>query len=93
MYQAYPYGTIMNVIRDARSWYQSASRWRGILDRWSKFCEYFPPEGSSEEEWLDFYHWHTHLVRQFAKRHPTMTYIEVNLEANDTAIQLEEKLG
>ncbi|CAB9503054.1 expressed unknown protein [Seminavis robusta] len=93
MYEAYPYGTIMNVVRDGRAWYRSAQKHYNLLGRWSSFCPNFPVQGSTEEEWLDFYQFHTHTVRNFAKRHPTMTYVEIKLESNETANILRETFG
>jgi hypothetical protein len=81
MYQYHPYGTILHVVRDASTWYQSAQKWYGILERWSRSCDQFPqPNATTQEDWIQFYEWHTHRVRQFAHEHPTMTYIEVNIE-------------
>ena len=43
--------------------------------------------------WLDFYDWHNDMVRQFAKDHPSLTYIEVKLEDDNLGKVMEEKLG
>jgi len=90
MYEAYPYGTIMNVLRNATKWFQSVKKWGNLHRRWAKRCQGFPALNATPSEWVDFYHWHTNHVRQFAKDHPTMTYVEIDVEQD--AAELQEQL-
>jgi Sulfotransferase domain len=80
IYQAHPFGTILNTIRDARSWYESAKKWAKLLKRWSIECEGFPPLSANATDWIDFYNIHTQQIRDFARTHPTMTYVEVDVD-------------
>jgi hypothetical protein len=94
-YQSYPHGTIMNTIRNATSWFRSANRWNQIQERWAggADCHGFPPPNSSEETWVEFYNHQNDQVRQFARDHPSLTYVEVSLESEDTPRILEDIFG
>ena len=92
-YESNPNGTIMNVLRDPKQWYTSAMNWRKLPERMSKQCKGFPAPGSSPEAWRDFYEWHTQHVRDFATAHPSLTYVEVSLEADNTGKLLQDKTG
>ena len=65
-----------------------------IFDVW-KQCQTvgFPGKNASLEDFRGFYRWHQQFIREFAKSHPSMTYIEVPLEPETTATVLEEKIG
>ena len=103
MYRDHPYGTIMNVVRDATAWYQSALKWNNLTTRWSKNCGAlggndsalgFPLGNATEAEWVDFYNQHTQRVRNFATKHPSMTYVEVSLENEEQRQQvLQDSFG
>ena len=58
-----------------------------------KKCDKFPPKGSTRDDYAKFYDWHTTMVRDFAKEHPALHYLEVSLEALDAGIQLEKQTG
>jgi hypothetical protein len=92
-YQSHPTGTILNVIRNASQWYDSAMSWRKLPERLAKQCDGFPSPDSSSEAWIDFYNWHTQHVRDFAQQHPSLAYLEVSLEAPDTAKRLQSYTG
>jgi hypothetical protein len=47
----------------------------------------------TDEDIRLFYEWQVGHVRRFAQAHPSMTYIEVDLEANATGSILEDKIG
>eukprot|EP00571_Detonula_confervacea_P002428 CAMPEP_0172314574 /NCGR_PEP_ID=MMETSP1058-20130122/22862_1 /TAXON_ID=83371 /ORGANISM="Detonula confervacea, Strain CCMP 353" /LENGTH=447 /DNA_ID=CAMNT_0013028471 /DNA_START=208 /DNA_END=1551 /DNA_ORIENTATION=+ len=101
----YPTGTILLVTRNATSWYRSMSKWGTIMHRWKKFCgfdghlhqgdnmDYWTNMFESqdkEEYWVNFYHAHTQKIREFAMKHLSMTYVEVELE-NKKIGQILEK--
>jgi hypothetical protein len=87
-YASYPYGTILNVIRNTTSWVSSAIRWKEMPKRWVKAkCDGFPSKiNTTVEEWGQFYESITHRLRAFAKAHPSLTYIEVPLSSQTGAI-------
>ena len=93
-YQSYPNGTLLNVVRNATEWYQSAMAWRKLPERMAKHCRgKMPKPNAPKEDWVAFYNQHTQRIRDFAKQHPTLTFLEVSLEADDTADLLEESIG
>lgn len=94
LYKDYPQATLLSVVRDTDSWVNSTTQFNSLWDRWiANKCDKFPGKGSTRYDYAKFYDWHTEMVRQFAKDHPSMTYIEVTLEGNDTGRILEEKTG
>ncbi|CAB9519319.1 expressed unknown protein [Seminavis robusta] len=81
MYKDHPYATILHTTRDSKKWYLSARKWSNILGRWKRNCNGFPNATETDETaWTDFYDWHTEHVREFAKNHPTMNYVEIKIE-------------
>ncbi len=82
----YPNATLLLVVRDSESWIASFKKWAGgrLLKKWIDTCS-FPlgkpvkREEVTDRDWKDFYEAHTEKVRQFAKKHPHMTYVEVEL--------------
>jgi hypothetical protein len=93
IYQNYPNATILMVVRDTDSWVNSMTNWReGKLKKRLSTCPSvgFPLE---EDNFAEFYDWHTEMIRNFTREHPSLTYIEVKLESNETADILEERIG
>lgn len=93
LYEGYPHATILQVVRETESWVNSTMEFNDLWTRWSTKCDQFPPMGSQRSDYAKFYDWHTDMVRQFAKDHPSMTYIEVTLEGTETGRILEEQTG
>ncbi|CAB9512470.1 unknown protein [Seminavis robusta] len=95
MYKDHPYATILHTTRDSKKWYGSARKWANILGRWKDNCRGFPNATVADETaWTDFYDWHTEHVRQFAKTHPTMTYVEIKIEdEGKTQKTLDDNFG
>ena len=93
LYDSYPTATILQVNRETESWVNSTTEFNDLWTRWSEKCDKFPGVESTREDYAKFYESHTEMVRQFAKDHPSMTYIEVSLEGADTGTVLEEKTG
>ena len=49
---------------------------------------------ATEDQWISFYNNHTQHVRDFARNHPTMAYVEFSLENQEEAQQaLQEHFG
>jgi hypothetical protein len=92
IYQWYPNSTLMLATRDTKTWQKSASKWSSITTRWES-CELPGFTGTSPEAVQDFYEWHKELVRNFARNHPSMTFIEVALEDPTTPFILEKRTG
>lgn len=64
------------------------------MDVW-KGCKIdgFPGLDATLEGFQSFYRWHKQLIQNFARDHPSITYIEVPLEADDTAQVLADTTG
>jgi Sulfotransferase domain len=97
IYSAYPNSTMVLVVRNTSSWFDSASKWnRGsLMQRW-KQCNAtgWPMHGRHHREQVEeFYDWHTDSIRRFALAHPSMQYIEVQLESPTAGQTLEEMIG
>jgi hypothetical protein len=92
----YPSGTLLLVVRDTDSWYKSMAEWGegSLLKRW-ELCEQtgFPDVNSDPDDFHSFYDWHTEHVRKFARQHPSLRYIEVSLESEETGRILEREIG
>lgn len=87
--QSYPLGTIILITRNINAWNQSihAHGNGSLLLRWRNcnLTKTFTPAA--------FYDWHTNHVRNFARRFPELTYIEVPLESPRTGQSLQEAIG
>ena len=90
----YPTSTILLVTRNATSWHKSIKKWGTLLNRWAKVCKFdgsyhgdevqhwnhLYQSESKEQYWADFYNAHTQKIREFVMKHPSLTYVEVQLE-------------
>jgi hypothetical protein len=93
----YPHATILLVTRNATVWAQRIKHWHDIHHRWIAECEGFPKGKYSnrptKQTWADFYQNHARRIREFVRLHPSITYIEVELESSDTGRILEDATG
>lgn len=89
--------TIVLGTRPAKNWLKSVRGYdsASLIERWTQNCPHFPNVTPDDDAdlWMQFYHNYTRRVRKFAKEHPTMTYIEVDLESNRASQLLKEKIG
>lgn len=94
LYRSHPNSTIILVKRDKQKWYDSISRWKNgnLLLKW-RACDGFPGRKANATDYMDFYEHHAEAIRQFAKEHPSMTFLEFQLEDQNISSQLEEKIG
>jgi hypothetical protein len=96
VYEAYPNATMLFVVRNETDWLNSIQEYHEgfIMNVW-KQCNTrgFPNQDATPHDFGKFYQWHQRLIRDFAKSHPTITYLEVPLEAESTASALEENIG
>ena len=104
----YPEATIMLVTRNATKWFKSLEKWNNLLNVWEdkSSCgfdgslegdgmEYWADlySKSKSQYWIEFYEAHTQKIRDFMLKHLSLTYVEVELEHNDVAEQLEHYTG
>jgi uncharacterized protein CbrC (UPF0167 family) len=90
LYKYYPNATIMLLTREVESWYSSLSKWNEgrLLNAWRQRCKFSGSIGDgSKEDWIDFYHAHTEKIRNFAKDHLSLTYVEMELETAPSLIE------
>ncbi|CAB9496341.1 expressed unknown protein [Seminavis robusta] len=93
LYESYPQATILNIVRNTDAWVNSTSEFNNLWTRWGEKCDKFPGPKATREDYTKFYDGHTEMIRQFAKEHPSMTYLEIPLESPDTGKMLEEATG
>lgn len=94
-YDAYPKATILLVKRDSHAWLNSIKKWKGgaLLRKWANACDQFPAKKATDEDIESFYEGHAASIRKFVKDHPSLTYVEINLESSDIGQQLQESIG
>ena len=95
--EAYPYGTVLMVVRTAESWYDAIQRWYDLGERlaanWKcQEADIFPAPQSIPQEWHTFYENYLARWRKFATDHPTITYIEIPL-AMESANLMDDIFG
>jgi hypothetical protein len=100
IYQAYPNSTILQIVRPAEKWVRSLQRYKkGALMRrvGSCTCKNFPRDlygdDLTDEDFANFYTQQVERVRDFANSHPSLNYIEVELEDPDIGKILEDRVG
>jgi hypothetical protein len=90
----YPTSTILLVTRKSTSWHRSIKNWGTLLHRWKNYCKFdgshhgeqvqywkdLYENESKDKYWSDFYNAHTQKIREFALKHLSLTYVEVQLE-------------
>lgn len=97
-----PSPTFLLFTRDSAMWAEELHASNNLMGRMSAVCgaEGFPqsPFEAAErtaddlQKWADFYDAHTESIRAFVAEHPSLTYIEVNMD-DDPAEQLEHEIG
>lgn len=102
-YQHYPNATLLLIQRDADSWFKSASKWGNMLENWSRSCRqsFFPNDTKrsdlNEDNFKNLYRRIINNIQQFAKEHPSMTYLEppsgMTLSSPGIGAWLEEHVG
>jgi Sulfotransferase domain len=96
IYEHYPNSTFVMVVRNTTKWYESMANWAegSLLSRWRP-CNAtgFPGWKSAANDIMRFYDWHTDNIRQFVKAHPSLKYIEIDLEDKQSGQLLERDIG
>ena len=97
IYKHYPNATIIMIARNSTSWLNSMQAWGdgSLLMRWKncKMTSHLPSTPNDPDAFRAFYEWHTEHVRNFAQQHPSLSYIEVELESPITGQILQEQIG
>jgi hypothetical protein len=96
IYESYPTITFVNVVRNTEAWYNSIRTWsQASLFVRLRLCNAtgFPNGQSTKEDIMQMYDNFNDMIRQFVKDRPSITYIEVQLEANNTGLLLQEATG
>jgi hypothetical protein len=102
--QDYPNATILHLPRSNTSaWVQSAKHWKNLTGRWDDYCSGLQPDHNilfadkrtrltTDEEWASWYERnYTQRIRDFAKLHPSLTYVESSLDdVEGTGLFLEK---
>ena len=95
-YSAYPNATFLFVVRKTDAWLDSMESYHDgfIMEVWKR-CQTrgFPGLDGTVEDFRIFYEWHKDMIRSFAAEHPSLTYLEVELEAEETGDILQENIG
>lgn len=101
-YDHYPNATLLLIRRDVDAWYESAANWGRMFRKWSRSCRqsFFPNATDTqileEADFKEFYGRVVSNVRQFAKDHPSMTYLEpedYTLSSPEIGNWLEDNIG
>lgn len=96
VYSFYPNATFLFVVRETESWLKSIQSYRDgfIMELWRRCrSKGFPGRNATLQDFRVFYEWHKQMIREFVGERPSLTYIEVELEAPDVAQILQEKVG
>jgi hypothetical protein len=100
IYEAYPNSTILQIVRPAEKWVRSLKRYKkgAVMRRvGSCTCKNFPRDlygdDLTDEDFANFYTQQVERVRDFASAHPSLNYIEVDLEDPNIGKVLEDRVG
>jgi len=104
IYESYPNATILLAVRSTQKWFDSVDRYRfrnwRLLSDLKQCPDLWPTQQQdignrtlTDDDIKNFYDWHTEHVRNFAKNHPSMTYVEISLESKETGQILEDAVG
>ncbi|KAG7374316.1 hypothetical protein IV203_013411 [Nitzschia inconspicua] len=100
MYRFHPNMTIVLAVRNSTEWVESVNKFYnlgyllkttcrrpGYFERWPKH------QNVTDRDLQTFYEWQVEYVRQFSKDHPSITYIEIQLEDPGNGVILEDHIG
>ena len=107
IHDAYPNATFILNTRPAGHWVRSISKWSangndkqkegvGYLRQVLTKCDLpgLPAGiGSRDEELASFYKTHSRRIQNFVHKHPSHALIEIDIEADETAVIMEEAFG
>jgi hypothetical protein len=94
--------TFLLLTRNSAMWASELHSSNNLMGRLSVVCRdygfpqtpFLPSERTDADvqKWADFYDTHTESIRTFAAQHPSLTYIEVDME-EEPGDQLEAEVG
>jgi hypothetical protein len=100
IYKFHPNMTMILSVRNSTSWVESVNKFYdlgsviknncrspGYFERWAK------NQSISDHDLQALYEWQVAYVRQFAKNHPSITYIEIPLDDPRNGDILEARIG
>jgi Sulfotransferase domain len=105
IYEAYPNATWVLNLRDPAKWLSSIDRWQDLRQRfiWGDYKPDLPsqgkskpgerPTGEKDEDMINFYNKQAQRVRDFAKDHPSLHFVEVRIDQEDAGEVMEEAFG
>jgi len=94
----YPNSTVMMFKFDAEKWIR-VNREFQTLSRMGAYCDGAPSPARGADQhvtdamWIKFHEDYLESIRAFAREHPSLTYIEVEVESKETPRMLEEATG
>lgn len=97
-YKAYPNGTIFMNLRNTTKWVNGIKKWSGgsLLERFRN-CNnahgMLPKNAFSNKDIGDWYDQHNAAVQKFALAHPSLRYVELDIESPTFAQDMQTAFG
>ncbi|CAB9520655.1 expressed unknown protein [Seminavis robusta] len=96
LYHFHPNSTVVLTVRDVNDWVSSINHFGGLGGHVKEKCRnFFPwqPNTVTDDDLARFYRDHIEFVRGFMREHPSLTYLEVSLESEETGTIMENHFG
>ena len=104
IHAAYPNATFVLNTRPVDRWIESISKWngdetrseQGYLRQVLTKCNFagFPSGvGGTDEEMREFYNGHSERIREFVRKNPSHTLVEIDIEEDGAAAAMEAAFG
>jgi Sulfotransferase family len=99
LYKYHPNATILLTTRDPAHWLDSIVHWNALAMRISRSCKkpgYFDKwrdKNTSLDDMIEYYQYQADYVREFARRHPSLRFIDLKLEDTDNGRVMERQFG
>jgi len=98
IHEHYPNSTFILNLRNIDAWMNSMrtfnAAYSGILPKYNKvtLCE-ISEKKSTDEQYRDYYNAQTDRIRDFIKKYPSHTLVEVQIDSNDAGVIMENNFG
>ena len=100
IFKYYPQATIVLTVRDSAKWYEATERNEKMAERLLECKDLYLDQQTrigdrplNRDDIKAFYNYHNDHVRKFIADHPTLNYLEINLDSPDVGKILEDKIG
>ncbi|KAG7344271.1 hypothetical protein IV203_022279 [Nitzschia inconspicua] len=105
IYEVYPNATWILNLRDPQDWLKSIDRWQNLRQRfiWSNQKPDLPsqgrsksgerPTGEKDEDMINFYNKQAQRVKDFVSNHPSLHFVEVQIDQKDAGEIMERAFG